>query len=563
MFATVASGATVTVNFEQSTGVQQMVWGTNEVEGQLRPSHLASARLREIHSRCTRYWLNGDVRPDPGFWDWSILDQGVDKIVAAGATPMVCFAGIPGWMAVIAHPGKSHTWHHPRDPAEWGAYCVSIVQRCASRGYPVESWYWEIWNEPNNYGVSGSWSTAEYFALYDAAAAALRSAFPGIRIGGPSIDHVSEHWIIPLLRYHDVQFITWHRYGAWDPDFGRSTATYLSETQYFGSDAARVTNWINAYRPGQGVLNVCGEINLNAACCPIDDRIWGPMMIPWYTSVMRHLLLNGCDVEQFFVGADKSWQNYGLFLGTGVHAGLRSPAFVAKQLFSAAAAPGSELMISYVSGSTTLEVLALRRVHCGSYVVLINKSIAPVSVTIDIAGPTVPSGTWYTVDHASYTVGGIAASVAAPGNLQSTTLGGYSLKVLEFSGTDSSSPDRDGDGILNLLDNCPDVHNPNQFDSDGDGVGDACDLCPGTPPGKPVRPNGCPTIRSDVDGDGDVDQTDFGHFQACFSGPGIPQNDPACHWARLDADLDVDSDDLAVFMGCWSGPEQPANPACE
>ncbi|HOE62724.1 MAG TPA: FG-GAP-like repeat-containing protein [Candidatus Sumerlaeota bacterium] len=42
-------------------------------------------------------------------------------------------------------------------------------------------------------------------------------------------------------------------------------------------------------------------------------------------------------------------------------------------------------------------------------------------------------------------------------------------------GGGASSTDRDGDGIPNSEDNCPDVYNPDQADSDGDGIGDACD----------------------------------------------------------------------------------------
>jgi hypothetical protein len=36
-------------------------------------------------------------------------------------------------------------------------------------------------------------------------------------------------------------------------------------------------------------------------------------------------------------------------------------------------------------------------------------------------------------------------------------------------------PDRDGDGVLDATDNCPDDSNPTQGDLDGDGAGDACD----------------------------------------------------------------------------------------
>ena len=46
--------------------------------------------------------------------------------------------------------------------------------------------------------------------------------------------------------------------------------------------------------------------------------------------------------------------------------------------------------------------------------------------------------------------------------------------------------DRDGDGVTDDVDNCPDIANPGQANEDGDDRGDACDLCPhlaGTVPG--------------------------------------------------------------------------------
>ena len=38
--------------------------------------------------------------------------------------------------------------------------------------------------------------------------------------------------------------------------------------------------------------------------------------------------------------------------------------------------------------------------------------------------------------------------------------------------------DRDGDGVPDKCDNCPNQHNSDQSDSDEDGIGDACDVCP-------------------------------------------------------------------------------------
>jgi xylan 1,4-beta-xylosidase len=47
----------------------------------------------------------------------------------------------------------------------------------------VESWYWEVWNEPDIAYWSGTFE--EYCKLYDYAADGLKKALPNARIGGP------------------------------------------------------------------------------------------------------------------------------------------------------------------------------------------------------------------------------------------------------------------------------------------------------------------------------------------------------------------------------------------
>jgi hypothetical protein len=123
--------------------------------------------------------------------------------------------------------------------------------------------------------------------------------------------------------------------------------------------------------------------------------------------------------------------------------------------------------------------------------------------------------------------------------------------------------DTDGDGKATGCDNCPGSANPDQADRDNDDVGDACDACPGTIPGVLVDASGCPlSVKADFDRDGDVDLDDFGHIQACLSGSGEPQNDPACQDARLDEGSDVDREDVLQFRACLSGANVPADPDC-
>lgn len=99
--------------------------------------------------------------------------------------------------------------------------------------------------------------------------------------------------------------------------------------------------------------------------------------------------------------------------------------------------------------------------------------------------------------------------------------------------------DKDGDGILDNEDDCPDVPGPVENngcpwgDIDGDGVTDNIDDCD-TIPG-PAENNGCPW--GDRDGDGVLDNVD-----KCPDTPGPAEND-GCPWGDRDGDGVLDNED--------------------
>lgn len=110
-----------------------------------------------------------------------------------------------------------------------------------------------------------------------------------------------------------------------------------------------------------------------------------------------------------------------------------------------------------------------------------------------------------------------------PSCLPARTLDGDVVNASNLYEGMSLADDRDGDGVLDAEDNCPDIFNPrrplddgSQGDADGDAQGDVCDPCPldpGTADCQVFDPNdldgdGVPTLDDNCPNDANADQAD-------------------------------------------------------
>ena len=153
-------------------------------------------------------------------YDWSKIDILYDRLLRMGIKPFVELGFTPHamrssektifyWKGNISHP----------DPVKWTALVDAFVRHLEVRygKEEVQSWYFEVWNEPN---LAIFWEGADqaaYFDLYERTARAIKAIDPQLRVGGPATAGAA--WVPEFLAFTQktgapVDFITTHTYGV-------------------------------------------------------------------------------------------------------------------------------------------------------------------------------------------------------------------------------------------------------------------------------------------------------------------------------------------------------------
>ncbi len=212
----------VNVNFEKTIGEMKPIWAfwgydepnyTYMKDGKKLLSEIASLSSVPVYVRVHSLLVTGkgthalkwgstnayteDEKGNP-VYDWTIIDKIFDTFIERGMKPIAQIGFMPEALSTNPEPYR-HFWtpgakyddiytgwaYPPKDYKKWAELVYQWVQHSVKRygKDEVESWYWELWNEPN----IGYWrgTTEEYIKLYDFTADAVKRALPTAKIGGP------------------------------------------------------------------------------------------------------------------------------------------------------------------------------------------------------------------------------------------------------------------------------------------------------------------------------------------------------------------------------------------
>jgi xylan 1,4-beta-xylosidase len=214
----------ITVDLNQPVGNMDPVWAwfgydepnyTYMKDGKKLLSEIAALSPVPVFVRAHNLMTSGDGTPalkwgstniytedaqgNP-IYSWNIVDSIFDTYIQRGMKPLAQLGFMPEALSSKPQPYRHH-WKPgtpyneiytgwtapPKDYSKWAELVYQWVKHCIQRygKKEVESWYWELWNEPDSPYWGGT--LEEYCKLYDYSADAVKRALPTAKFGGPHV----------------------------------------------------------------------------------------------------------------------------------------------------------------------------------------------------------------------------------------------------------------------------------------------------------------------------------------------------------------------------------------
>ncbi|GGH00237.1 GH39 family glycosyl hydrolase [Pedobacter zeae] len=245
--ASAQSTANIEVNFDKNIAPMKPIWAwfgydepnyTYMKDGQKLLTEISKLSPVPVYVRAHNLLTSGDGTPalkwgstnaytedaqgNP-IYNWKIVDQIFDTYVKRGMKPLAQIGFMPEALSTKPLPYQ-HKWkpgarydeiltgwaYPPKDYKKWGNLVYEWVKHSVERygKAEVESWYWEVWNEPDGSYWKGT--QAEFFKLYDYAADGLKRALPSAKIGGANVTGGGTRFLDAFIKHclTDTNYVT-------------------------------------------------------------------------------------------------------------------------------------------------------------------------------------------------------------------------------------------------------------------------------------------------------------------------------------------------------------------
>ena len=228
----------INVDFKKELGEMKPIWAwfgydepnyTYMKDGKKLLSELAALSPVPVFVRTHNLLTSGDGTPalkwgstnvytedasGKPIYNWKIVDSIFDTYIQRGMKPLAQIGFMPEALSSNPQPYK-HNWrpgasykevftgwaYPPNDYNKWRELIYQWAKHCVERygKKEVESWWWEVWNEPN----IGYWNgtVEEYCKMYDYAADGLLRALPTAKIGGCDITGGGSKFLTAFIKH--------------------------------------------------------------------------------------------------------------------------------------------------------------------------------------------------------------------------------------------------------------------------------------------------------------------------------------------------------------------------
>jgi xylan 1,4-beta-xylosidase len=239
--------ADIEVNFDKNIAPMKPIWAwfgydepnyTYMKDGQKLLTEISKLSPVPVYIRAHNLLTSGDGTPSLKWgstnaytedskgnpiYNWKIVDQIFDTYIKRGMKPLAQIGFMPEALSTNPFPYQ-HKWkpgarydeiltgwaYPPKDYKKWGNLVYEWVKHCVARygKAEVESWYWEVWNEPD--GAYWKGTQAEFFKLYDYAADGLKRALPTAKIGGANVTGGGTKYLDAFIKHclTDTNYVT-------------------------------------------------------------------------------------------------------------------------------------------------------------------------------------------------------------------------------------------------------------------------------------------------------------------------------------------------------------------